>query len=219
MTEGPRATDSLAARVGELLERAEDGVLPIVRAGDPVLRRRALPYRGDLDPGLRNELVAAMFRTMHAAPGVGLAAPQIGLPLALAVIEDTGATDPAVADARDRRPCPPMILANPTYEPVGTDVAAFYEGCLSIPGWLAVRRRWRTVRLRAQTPEGTPIDEVLHGWPARIVQHETDHLAGELYLDRAEPRSLAHESLAGRWAGPAHPTAAAEALGFDLINP
>ncbi|WP_154792949.1 peptide deformylase [Occultella kanbiaonis] len=219
MTEASRTVHTLAALVGELLERADDGVLPILRAGDPVLRRRAMPYRNDLERGLLNDLIAAMFRTMHAAPGVGLAAPQIGLPVALAVIEDSGTTDPAVAQARDRRPCPPMILANPTYEPVGTDVAAFYEGCLSIPGWLAVRRRWGTVRLRAQTPDGAPIDEIVHGWTARIVQHETDHLAGELYLDHAEPRSLAHESVAGRWAGPAHPTAAAEALGFDLLEP
>jgi peptide deformylase len=219
MTEVSRSAHSLAARVGQLLEHAQDGVLPIVRAGDPVLRSRALPFRGDLDPGLLGDLIAAMFRTMHAAPGVGLAAPQIGLPLALAVIEDQGASDPVVADARDRRPCPPMVLANPSYEPVGTDVVAFYEGCLSVPEWLAVRRRWRSVLLRAQTTDGTPIEETLHGWPARIVQHETDHLAGELYLDLAEARSLVHESMAGRWAGPAHPTAAAEAFGFDLEEP
>ncbi|TDE88513.1 peptide deformylase [Occultella glacieicola] len=216
---GHETAGPLAARVRELLDHAQDGVVPIVRAGEPVLRRRAPAYRGELDAGLLNDLIASMFATMRAAPGVGLAAPQIGLPLALAVIEDPGAADPDVAQTRERYPVAPMVLVNPRYEPVDTDVAEFYEGCLSIPGWVAVRRRRRTVRLRAETLDGTSTVATTSGWLARIVQHETDHLAGELFLDRAEPRSLAHESLAARWAGPADPTLAAEALGFDLSGP
>lgn len=132
------------------------------------------------------ELVAAMHRTMRAAPGVGLAAPQVGLPLALAVIED-----PAADAERERVPVPFRVLVNPRYEGVGDVVAAFDEGCLSVPGYRAVTPRHRQVHLVGSDERGKPLDEELVGWPARIVQHETDHLAGTLYLDKADLRSLA----------------------------
>jgi peptide deformylase len=83
------------------------------------------------------------------------------------------------------------VLVNPAYQPVGGERAAFDEGCLSVPGYQAVVARCRTVRLTGSDERGTPFDEVLVGWPARIVQHETDHLAGTLYLDKADLRTLA----------------------------
>ncbi|MER5528050.1 peptide deformylase [Streptomyces sp. NPDC002677] len=204
----------LAERVEELL--AAGGPLPIVAVGDPVLRRGTEPYDGQLGPELLARFVGALRDTMHAAPGVGLAAPQVGVPLRLAVIEDPAPVPEEVAVARGRVPQPFRVLVNPVYEPVGGARAAFFEGCLSVPGYQAVVARHAEVRLLGQDEHGRAVDEVFSGWPARIVQHETDHLDGTLYLDRAELRSLSStEAMAERWAEPTPTTAAAE-LGFKL---
>ncbi|GHA03694.1 peptide deformylase [Streptomyces purpurascens] len=204
----------LAERVEELLA---DGVpLTIVAAGDPVLRRGTEPYDGQLEPALLARFVEALRVTMRAAPGVGLAAPQVGVPLRIAVIEDPAPVPEEVAVARGRVPQPFRVLVNPAYEPVGGTRAAFFEGCLSVPGWQAVVARHAEVRLTGQDEHGRALDEVFSGWPARIVQHETDHLDGVLYLDRAEPRSLSSNlAMAERWAQPT-PEEAARALGFEL---
>ncbi|MFD4503612.1 peptide deformylase [Streptomyces sp. NPDC058457] len=210
----PRAHAPLAERVEELL--GPGGPLPIVAAGDPVLRRGTEPYDGQLAPALLARFVEALRVTMHAAPGVGLAAPQVGVPLRIAVIEDPAPVPAEVAAARGRVPQLFRVLVNPAYEPVGTARAAFFEGCLSVPGWQAVVSRHAAVRLRGQDEHGRPLDEEFTGWPARIVQHETDHLDGMLYLDRAELRSLSsNEAMAARWTQPT-PATAAEALGFAL---
>ncbi|WP_225753018.1 peptide deformylase [Actinotalea sp. Marseille-Q4924] len=200
-------------RVEELLAGPQP--MPVVQAGDPVLRALAEPYDGQLDDGLLAELLMAMRATMHAAPGVGLAAPQVGLSLAIAVVEDQWAVDEETATARERTPVPFRVLVNPRYEAVGDERVGHYEGCLSVDGWQAVRTRWRSVRLRCQDERGADVDEVLHGWPARIVQHETDHLLGRLYVDQAEMRSLVAPPNGLRWAD-ATPHRAAQALGFDL---
>lgn len=200
-------------RVEELLAGPQP--LPIVQAGDPVLRAVAEPYADQLDRGLLAELLVAMRATMHAAPGVGLAAPQVGLGLAIAVVEDQWPVDEETAAARERTPVPFRVLVNPSYEPVGEERVGHYEGCLSVEGWQAVRSRWRTVRLRCQDETGAEVDEVLTGWPARIVQHETDHLQGRLYVDHAEMRSLVAPPNGLRWAD-ATPHRAARALGFAL---
>lgn len=205
-------------RLREHVQRLLDGPLPlpIVQAGDPVLRRVAAPYAGGLDGDLLPRLVEAMRTTMHAAPGVGLAAPQVGLPVAIAVVEDRWETDRDSARVRERTPVPFRVLVNPAYEPVGTERVSFYEGCLSVHGWQAVVARWRTIRLTARDERGRAVDEVLTGWPARIVQHETDHLAGRLYVDVAEMRSLVSPAETLRWAGDLTPDRAAAELGFPL---
>ncbi|WP_431046388.1 peptide deformylase [Streptomyces sp. P1-3] len=190
--------------------------LPIVAAGDPVLRTPAAPYEGQLASGQLDRLVRTMRETMRAAPGVGLAAPQVGIPLRLAVLEDPAEVSDEVRAVRGRVPLPFRVLVNPVYEPVGDRSAAFFEGCLSVPGWQAVVVRHADVRLRGQDERGRELDEEVTGWPARIVQHETDHLNGTLYLDRAVPRSLSSaQAMAERWSQPT-PAAAARALGFDL---
>ncbi|MGW1746953.1 peptide deformylase [Streptomyces sp. NPDC002092] len=210
----PRDHAPLAEHVEELL--AVGGPLPIVSAGDPVLRRGTERFDGQLDPALLARFVEALRLTMHEAPGVGLAAPQVGVPLRIAVIEDPAPVPEEVRLARGRVPQPFRVLVNPTYEPVGRARAAFFEGCLSVPGWQAVVARHAQVRLTGEDEYGKPVDEVFSGWPARIVQHETDHLDGTLYLDRAELRSLAsNEAMAQRWTQPT-PEEAAQALGFDL---
>ncbi|AIS01818.1 peptide deformylase [Streptomyces glaucescens] len=210
----PSQRAPLAEQVEELL--ATDGPLPIVAAGDPVLRRPAELFDGQLGPALLARFVEALRRTMHAAPGVGLAAPQVGVGLRIAVVEDPAPVPEEVRRARGRVPLPFRVLVNPAYEPVGAERAAFFEGCLSVPGWQAVVARPARVRLTGADEYGRALDEVVSGWPARIVQHETDHLDGVLYLDRAESRSLSsNQAMAERWTQPT-PHEAARALGFSL---
>lgn len=210
----PGSPRTLSDLVEELLDH--EGPLPIFGAGDPVLRMTAVPFDGQLDPGLLARFVAALRATMHAAPGVGLAAPQVGVPLRLAVIEDPAPVSEEVRAARGRVPQPFRVLVNPSYEGVGAARAAFFEGCLSVPGYQAVVARHAEVRLTAWDEQGHPVDEVFSGWPARIVQHETDHLNGTLYLDRAEPRSLSSNWAAAELWGQPTPEQAAEGLGFEL---
>lgn len=207
--------------VRRLLDDADGtGTAPIVQVGHPVLRAVAFPCDGQLDDADLAGLVALMQRTMRAAPGVGLAAPQIGIPLALAVLEDPGVDDAEVARARERDRLAFRVLVNPAYEPVGEDRVGFYEGCLSVVGYQAVVARPRSVRLRAHDLAGAVVDEVVTGWAARIVQHETDHLGGTLYLDRAEMRSLsATDRLGAHWASQPVPLEASRALGFALPTP
>src|SRR5271163_3045157 len=116
------------------------GVLPIVECGDPVLRRPAEPVgQADLGTGELRLLIARMRATMEAAPGVGLAAPQVGVPVQLAVLQDGperwGKVNEDELAARERYELPFTVLVNPTVTPVdGNGVAGFYEGCLSVPG-------------------------------------------------------------------------------------
>ncbi|MFE9612187.1 peptide deformylase [Streptomyces sp. NPDC006012] len=205
----------LAEQVEELL--ADGGPLPIVAAGDPVLRRPAARFEGQLEQSLLDRFVEALRVTMHAAPGVGLAAPQVGVGLRIAVVEDPAPVPDEVREARGRVPQPFRVLVNPSYTPIGSGRAAFFEGCLSVPGWQAVVARPAEVRLRGEDGHGRALDEVFTGWPARIVQHETDHLDGTLYLDRAALRSLSSQTaMTERWTQPT-PEAAAAALGFELL--
>lgn len=215
---GAMGTSDDHAPLTERVEQLLDGGLPltIVAAGDPVLRQGTQPYDGQLEPALLARFVEALRVTMRAAPGVGLAAPQVGVELRIAVIEDPAPVPEEVRLARGRVPQPFRVLVNPAYEPLGDARAAFFEGCLSVPGWQAVVARHAEVRLTGQDEHGQALDEVFEGWPARIVQHETDHLDGVLYLDRAEPRSLSSNlAMAERWAQPT-PQEAARALGFEL---
>ncbi|WP_284974637.1 peptide deformylase [Arthrobacter sp. efr-133-TYG-104] len=201
---GPATTFS-ASQIRDAVRRLLDvEQLPaIVQAGHPVLRQFAAPYDGQLDDSELSALVERMRQVMHAAPGVGLAAPQLGIPLQLAVLEDQFEVDPASAAARHREHLPFFAIINPQYRPLGGETAAFYEGCLSVAGYQAVVSRHRNVELSYLTPEGVAAEEWFSGWQARIVQHETDHLHGVLYLDRAELRSLSSNSEHSmRWSAP-----------------
>lgn len=227
----PQATWS-ASTVRDAVRRLVDaaasdpsGTVAIVQAGHPALRMRAVPFDGQVDAEELGALVALMRRTMHAAPGVGLAAPQVGLPLALAVLADPGAEGTETGTVRERPALPFRVLVNPAYAPVpeeaatagGPERVAFYEGCLSVVGYQAVVPRLRRLRLTGHDESGAALDEVLSGWPARIVQHETDHLNGTLYLDRAHLRSLsATDELGAHWGTQPRPTEASRALGFPL---
>jgi peptide deformylase len=197
-------------------------VLPIVECGDPVLLRPAEPVDpAELGTSELQLLIAQMRATMVAAPGVGLAAPQVGVPLQLAVMQDGperwGQLTEEDRTARQRNGLDFTVLVNPALRLTGDrDQVSFYEGCLSVPGLTGVVARHRAVRVEALDQYGQPVDRVFAGWAARIVQHEVDHLRGRLYLDRVETRSLCTaDSYARLWAGrPAED--AAVSLGFTL---
>lgn len=208
----------IADQIHAVLTAAEagDGTAPIVEAGDPVLRTDTRPFDGQVDDADLDQLAEVMRATMLAAPGVGLAAPQVGIGLSMFVAEDPGARDPEVAKVRQREPMPLRVVLNAGYERAGGEDVAFYEGCLSIPGYQAVVARPRNIALTGIDLKGGPIAEEVSGWSARIVAHETDHLSGILFLDKAEMRSLAtNESVAKFWHQPSTQKAAAE-LGFSL---
>jgi peptide deformylase len=200
---------------------SDSELLPIVECGDPILRRPAQPVSvSDLGTSELRLLIERMRATMYAAPGVGLAAPQVGLPIQLAVLEDGperwGQLSEEEQIRRERNDLPFTVLVNPVVQPAGADSVYFYEGCLSVPGLTGVVARHRVVRVQALDENGQPVDRVFSGWAARIVQHEVDHLNGRLYLDRVETRSLSTiGNYADRWAG-RPPEEAAAALGFTL---
>jgi len=153
-------------------------VRPITITGDPVLHSRASEV-ADVDDELRT-LVADMFDTMDAAPGVGLAGPQVGVGLRLFVfswVDDDGESWRGVA-------INPTLWQSPlTIEPLDDGEE---EGCLSIPGERFPLRRAESVLLRATDLDGAEFEIAAHGWLARIFQHEYDHLDGVLYADRLE---------------------------------
>lgn len=135
---------------------------------------------------------------MRAAPGVGLAAPQIGVPLRVFVAEDGAERmahlPPEARALRNRVPLLLIAVVHPEVVAVTADEATFYEGCLSVRGYGALVRRAASVKVTGVDPEGRPLSVHLDGWPARIMQHETDHLDGTLYVDRMITRSLACDS-------------------------
>jgi peptide deformylase len=134
----------------------------------------------------------------------------------LAVIDDPADVAPEVAAARERRPQPRLDLINPVVTPLDAERRSFYEGCLSVTGLTAVVSRFRRVRLSAEGRTGRGYDLELSGWPARIAQHEVDHLNGVLYLDRAELRSLStNEAYEHHW-GHLTPAVASAALTFPI---
>jgi peptide deformylase len=208
----PFTPAQLRERVQQILAA---GVLPpIVQAGHPVLRQQAAAFAGQISDTELEQLIVLMRNVMHEAPGVGLAAPQIGIPLQLAVVEDQFDVDPESAAIRHRMPLEFLAILNPRYAPVGPETAAFFEGCLSLSGLQAVVVRHERVLLRFVAPDGRDMEREFAGWQARIVQHETDHLQGTLYVDRAELRSLSSNAeYAANWAEPGIAKARA-GLGF-----
>lgn len=169
--------------------------LKIVQTGEPVLRQIAHPLTKDevLDDNIQR-LIADMRETMRDAPGVGLAAPQVGLPLQLAVIEDREEylrdLQPEQIGEKERRPVPFQVIVNPMIMPTADTEVEFHEGCLSVAGFMAVVPRWRKVRVECMDQEGETRVIEASGWHARILQHEIDHLGGTLYLDRMLPHTF-----------------------------
>ncbi len=169
--------------------------IKIASVGEPVLRHPARPVLPEeIGSESLKSLIEHMRETLSDAPGVGLAAPQVGVSLQLAIIEDkaeyqAGLTSAELAE-RERRPVEFHVLINPEMELLSPPDVAFFEGCLSLPGYMAMVPRARTVRVRALDELGKPIEIVAEGWYARILQHEIDHLKGTVYIDRMWSRSF-----------------------------
>ncbi len=182
-------------------------ILKIVQAGDPVLRQVARPLSEDSIRGDSvQRLIELMRETMRDAPGVGLAAPQVGESVQLVVIEDRaeyleGATPEGLAE-RERAPVPFHAIANPVLTVLDEQPRLFFEGCLSVKGFVALTARHRSVRVTGLNEHAEPVEIEARGWYARILQHEIDHLNGTLYVDRMLSRSLMSQESHGRyWRG------------------
>lgn len=169
--------------------------IKIVSVGEPVLRAAARPLSQEEIASTRvRDLIEHMRETVRDSPGVGLAAPQIGESLQLAVIEDKAEYQADLSEAdlaeRERRPVPFHVLINPEIELLSPSEVSFYEGCLSLPGFVGIVPRARKVRVDALNENGEPIRIKAEGWYARILQHEIDHLKGTVYIDRMWSRSF-----------------------------
>ena len=167
----------------------------IAQMGEPVLRRKADPIDPrEIDSTFVQTLIEDMIETMHDADGAGLAAPQVYESLQLCVIEvDKNPRYPQF------EPIPLTVLINPIVTPLvastggelrSEDSFQMYEGCLSVPGIRGQVVRPRVVRVQALDRSGAALDFVWESFRAVVVQHETDHLLGTLYVDRADPKTL-----------------------------
>lgn len=169
----------------------------IVQIGRPVLRSRATEVPKDkLGTKEMDDLVAKMIATMRAAPGVGLAAPQIGVPWRIIVLEDRPELMAKLTDVerreRERVAFGPRVFVNPVVTPIGEERAMFFEGCLSVRGYVGLVDRAAEVLVSGTDEKGAPQTWRVRGWPARILQHELDHLDGTLYVDRMVTRSFSN---------------------------
>jgi peptide deformylase len=179
--------------------------LKIVQVGEPVLRQRARPLlQEEIALPETQQLIVWMHETMRDAPGVGLAAPQVGLPLQLAVIEDRPEYSKDIAAdrlvERERHAVPFQVLINPRIVEQSEEQVEFFEGCLSLGGFSALVKRSRQVAIEYWDETGQPRRMVAQGWYARILQHEIDHLHGRLYIDRMESRSfMSIDNLSRHW--------------------
>lgn len=167
----------------------------IASVGEPVLRGEArLLTPEEIRSQHIRELIEHMRETLSEAPGVGLAAPQIGEPLQLAIVEDKAEYHANLTEAdlaeRERRPVPFHVLINPRIHLVSPPEVTFFEGCLSLPGFVGIVPRARVVQVEALDHLGQPVRIEATGWYARILQHEIDHLRGTLYIDRMWSRSF-----------------------------
>lgn len=167
----------------------------VVQVGAPGLRNKAedVPKETIATPEFQ-ALVAKMIDTMRKAPGVGLAAPQIGVPLRVLVLEDReelmASLTPAEKQERERVAVPVRVFINPTLTPQSEEKVTFFEGCLSVAGYAGLVERWREVEVSGLDEKGQAVTWRVKGWPARILQHEVDHLEGTLYIDRMLTRSF-----------------------------
>ncbi len=169
--------------------------LKIAQAGEAVLRQPAKPLSAaQIASREIQELIEWMRETMRDAPGVGLAAPQVGLGLQLAVIEDkpeyTRDASPATLKERERTPVPFHAILNPEIVLEKDARLEFFEGCLSLAGFTAVVPRARRVTVHCLDHHCKPKTIQASGWYARILQHEIDHLGGTLYIDRMHARTF-----------------------------
>jgi peptide deformylase len=150
----------------------------ILRMGEPLLFKPADPV-AEFGTVELEQLIQDMFDTMHAAGGVGLAAPQIGVGLQVVIFGFEKSERYPNADS-----VPQTILINPVITPLGDEEELGWEGCLSVPGLRGEVPRHLRIRYQGFDPSGQPIDRSVEGFHARVVQHECDHLIGRLFPSR-----------------------------------
>jgi peptide deformylase len=166
-------------------------LLPIVKYPNEILRRKTQPVKAITDE--TQILIDNMIETLRDAPGVGLAAPQVNVPLRIAVIEYGEGEE---FDDEDAPPAPKKLytLINPEITRMSTETLMGSEGCLSMPGLIADVERAESVTVTALNRRGQPVKIKASGWLARIFQHEIDHLDGVLFTEKAkEVRNLEDE--------------------------
>ena len=155
-------------------------LLKVARMGHPVLRMRAREIdRNELTQPSMQKLIDDMIDTMHEYHGVGLAGPQIHEGLRIFVAAITPDNDDPLSPESE-----PMVFINPVVTAVGNEIVEDWEGCLSIPDIRGRVPRARAISVTALDRHGGQIDVTSHDFPARVIQHETDHLDGVLFLDR-----------------------------------
>lgn len=160
-------------------------ILKIAKMGHPVLARPADSVTDPTAPEI-GQLIADMVETMIDAPGQGLAAPQVHVPLRVAVF-----LTPDAGDGEREL----VTLVNPRWQPVGEERDMAWEGCLSVPGLRGLVPRYTRIRYEGTLPDGSRLDREVDGWHARVVQHELDHLDGILYPQRmTDLKDLVFES-------------------------
>lgn len=180
-------------------------LLKLFQSGEPVLRQKARELTPEeIQSEELRQLIRLMHITLREAPGVGLAAPQIGEPIQLAIIEDLPDygrnLTPEQAAERERRAVPFHVIINPVLTPAGEPDVEFFEGCLSLTGFTALVPRYRSVHVECLDEHGKPRSIDATGWYARILQHEIDHLNGMIYIDRMHPRTfMSVETYSRRW--------------------
>lgn len=162
-------------------------VLPILQLGHPTLRESSREVTPDeLASPAFQRLIDDMIETKRAANGAGLAANQVGEAVRVAIAE----VEPDNPRYPYKPPLALTVFVNPTIEPLGDDLVAINEGCLSIPGLRGELERHASVRMRYLDRDGAEREEVRSGLTGGTFQHEVDHLDGVLFVDRADPRSL-----------------------------
>ncbi len=188
----------MSVRRGDFRIYSEDGKhmrMKILQVGEAVLRERARKLsRDEIRSREIKDLIESMRETMHDAPGVGLAAPQVGLGLQLAVIEDKPENikdaPPDFLKDRERKAVPFHVIINPKITLEAPSDVEFFEGCLSLTNFTAAVARARKVRVDCLDHKGNAKVIEASGWYARILQHEIDHLHGTIYIDRMHTRSF-----------------------------
>lgn len=155
--------------------------------GHPLLRQRAKPLAAsELGSAAMGELLADMQDTLHDYGGIGLAAPQVGESLRLAIIEIPG----GASRYGELMPMPLTVFVNPEIEILNPATAGYWEGCLSVPGLRGYVERPQHVLIRYMQLDGAPAELELRGFPATVFQHEFDHLDGKLFVDRLHDSEL-----------------------------
>jgi peptide deformylase len=164
-------------------------ILKVARLGHPVIRTKAQPIAVEMIKTHDfQKLLDDMVETMHEYIGVGLAGPQVHLPLQVAVLE---------VEKHPRYPEMPSVpltyLINPVVTILDDSKVDEFEGCLSIPDFRGMVPRFKKLQVKALGRNAEPLDFIAEDFHARVIQHETDHLKGEVYLDRMPNlKSLAH---------------------------